>query len=83
MKIILLTAAILMFSFAACAQNQTSKDAMGNKKAESVKTQRSKTEPLKVGEVAPDFSLFDQNGKKVTLSEAKNPVILVFYRGYW
>lgn len=83
MKIILLTAAILLFSIAACAQKQTSKDTMENKKAASVKTQRSKTEPLKVGEVAPDFSLIDQNGKKVTLSEAKNPVVLVFYRGYW
>jgi cytochrome oxidase Cu insertion factor (SCO1/SenC/PrrC family) len=38
-----------------------------------------------VGEVAPDFTLEDQNGKKVTLSEArgKTPVVLVFYRGYW
>jgi cytochrome oxidase Cu insertion factor (SCO1/SenC/PrrC family) len=41
--------------------------------------------PLKVGEVAPDFTLEDQNGSKVTLSEArrKSPVVLVFYRGYW
>lgn len=41
--------------------------------------------PVGVGEVAPDFTLEDQNGKKITLSEArvKNPVVLVFYRGYW
>ncbi len=83
MKTILLTAAILIFSFAVFAQKQPLKDKPENKKAESVKIQRNKTEPLKVGEVAPDFSLFDQNGKKVTLSEAKNPVVLVFYRGYW
>jgi cytochrome oxidase Cu insertion factor (SCO1/SenC/PrrC family) len=38
-----------------------------------------------VGEVAPDFTLEDQNGQKVVLSDArgKSPVVLVFYRGYW
>lgn len=41
--------------------------------------------PVAVGEVAPDFTLEDQNGQKVTLSDArgKSPVVLVFYRGYW
>ena len=41
--------------------------------------------PVAVGDAAPDFTLEDQNGKKVTLSDArgKNPVVLVFYRGYW
>jgi cytochrome oxidase Cu insertion factor (SCO1/SenC/PrrC family) len=41
--------------------------------------------PLGVGEAAPDFTLDDQRGRKVTLSEAraKGPVVLVFYRGYW
>ncbi|MGD6794851.1 peroxiredoxin-like family protein [Metabacillus indicus] len=40
---------------------------------------------LKVGEKAPDFTLPDATGKKVTLSEElKNgPVILTFYRGGW
>ena len=42
-----------------------------------------KTEPLKIGETAPDFALTDQNGKKVTLSKLKVPVVLVFYRGFW
>ena len=44
-----------------------------------------RTGPIAVGEVAPDFTLEDQNGKKVTLSDArgKSPVVLVFYRGYW
>lgn len=44
-----------------------------------------RTSPIAVGEVAPDFTLEDQNGRKVTLSEArgKQPVVLVFYRGYW
>ena len=41
--------------------------------------------PVGVGDVAPDFTLADQNGQKITLSDArgKSPVVLVFYRGYW
>ena len=44
-----------------------------------------RTDPVAVGEVAPDFTLQDQSGHKVTLSDArgKSPVVLVFYRGYW
>ncbi len=44
---------------------------------------KSKTEPLAVGGVAPDFTLNDQNGKAVTLSKVGKPTILVFYRAYW
>lgn len=41
--------------------------------------------PVQVGETAPDFTLEDEMGRKVTLSEArgKTPTVLVFYRGYW
>lgn len=41
--------------------------------------------PLAVGEMAPDFTLEDQMGSKVTLSSVRGqmPVVLVFYRGYW
>ena len=41
--------------------------------------------PISVGEVAPDFTLEDQDGNRVTLSDVrgKSPVVLVFYRGYW
>jgi cytochrome oxidase Cu insertion factor (SCO1/SenC/PrrC family) len=41
--------------------------------------------PVAVGELAPDFTLEDQNKTKVTLSAARNksPAVLVFYRGYW
>ncbi len=40
--------------------------------------------PIGVGDVAPNFTLEDQNKSKVTLSDAsKGPVVLVFYRGYW
>jgi cytochrome oxidase Cu insertion factor (SCO1/SenC/PrrC family) len=44
-----------------------------------------RTGPVAVGEVAPDFTLEDQSGHKVTLSDArgKSLVVLVFYRGYW
>lgn len=41
--------------------------------------------PIGVGDVAPDFTLEDQNGHKIALADARgqNPVVLVFYRGYW
>ena len=41
--------------------------------------------PVAVGEIAPDFTLVDHHGTKVTLSDSKgkSPVVLVFYRGYW
>jgi cytochrome oxidase Cu insertion factor (SCO1/SenC/PrrC family) len=44
-----------------------------------------RTSPIAVGDVAPDFTLEDQNRNKVTLSDSrsKNPVVLVFYRAYW
>jgi peroxiredoxin len=40
---------------------------------------------LAVGAQAPDFTLANQIGRRVTLSEetAKGPVILTFYRGEW
>jgi cytochrome oxidase Cu insertion factor (SCO1/SenC/PrrC family) len=40
--------------------------------------------PPLAGEVAPDFTLADQNGKAVRLTAARGgKVVLVFYRGYW
>jgi cytochrome oxidase Cu insertion factor (SCO1/SenC/PrrC family) len=41
--------------------------------------------PIGVGDIAPDFTLEDQNRNKVTLTDVrgKSPVVLVFYRGYW
>lgn len=40
---------------------------------------------VKAGEAAPDFTLEDQDGNPVALSDYKNKktVVLVFYRGYW
>ena len=40
---------------------------------------------VKVGQVAPDFTLEDSDGKAISLSDfrGKKSVVLVFYRGYW
>ena len=66
---------LLLFVFLGTAANQIS--------GQAAATTRSKTDPVAVGETAPDFSLADQAGKKVRLSGSKNPTVLVFYRGYW
>lgn len=42
-------------------------------------------EGLKVGNLAPDFSAKDQEGKTISLKQAlqKGPVVILFYRGQW
>jgi len=47
--------------------------------------QSAETAPVQVGEKAPDFTLEDQEGKKVALSSqyGKTTMVLVFYRGSW
>ncbi len=47
--------------------------------------QAPRPEPIKTGDIAPDFALTANDGKIVELSKAvKNaPAVLVFYRGYW
>jgi cytochrome oxidase Cu insertion factor (SCO1/SenC/PrrC family) len=46
---------------------------------------RPRNEPVKIGEMAPNFTLEDQNGQKVTLSALRGsaPTVLAFYRGNW
>ena len=41
--------------------------------------------PVASGDVAPDFTLTDQNGRthKLSAERGKRPVVLVFYRGFW
>jgi len=41
--------------------------------------------PAGVGDIAPDFTLPDQDGRRHTLSaeRGKNAVVLIFYRGHW
>ena len=74
-----ITLALMIVGMAGATGGST----MNNQQSPS-KTKARNT-PVGVGEVAPDFTLEDQNGQKVKLSEArgKSPVVLVFYRGYW
>jgi len=40
--------------------------------------------PSAIGQIAPDFTLRDQNGKDFKLSDQRGHwVLLFFYRGYW
>ena len=75
LKIFLFLSLLVFFTLSLAAQEKTKDD--------KAPFGRSKTAPLKVGETAPDFTLNDQSGKQTTLSKAKMPVVLVFYRGYW
>ncbi len=40
---------------------------------------------VRVGDQAPDFTLEDTDGSKISLAEFRNnkKVVLVFYRGHW
>lgn len=40
---------------------------------------------VKVGDKAPDFTLEDMNGERISLSDfaGKKNAVLVFYRGHW
>ena len=42
-------------------------------------------EGLKVGDIAPDFKVKDNDGKEISLKKAlkKGPVVMLFYRGQW
>ena len=42
-------------------------------------------ERIKIGQPAPDFTLQNQDGKNISLSDyrGKKNVVLVFYRGHW
>jgi len=44
-----------------------------------------RNKPVQIGEMAPNFTLEDQNGQKVTLSALRGnaPTVLAFYRGNW
>ena len=40
--------------------------------------------PSAVGQIAPDFTLRDQDGKDFRLADQRgHAVLLYFYRGYW
>src|SRR4051794_487374 len=47
-------------------------------------TEAAEQRDVQVGEMAPDFTLQDENEQKVTLSELRgSPVVLVFYPFDW
>lgn len=60
-------------------KNKDSDDEMNTLTYENYK------EPLKVGEIAPEFVSFDHKGNKISLSGLlkTGPVVLIFYRGQW
>ncbi len=74
----LLLTALLTLTFSAAAQTK-----LGPKDGESLPP--ADLNRVKAGDAAPDFTLADQDGKPVTLSDyrEKKTVVLVFYRGYW
>jgi cytochrome oxidase Cu insertion factor (SCO1/SenC/PrrC family) len=77
----LLSSALLAVSLAASTAMGQSK--LGPKDGEGLPA--ADLDRIKAGDAAPDFTLEDQDGKPVTLSDyrSKKTVVLVFYRGYW
>jgi cytochrome oxidase Cu insertion factor (SCO1/SenC/PrrC family) len=67
---------VLLWMSAAYAQ-------LGPKDGASLKP--TELERVKIGDAAPNFTLEDADGKKITLSDfrGKKKIILVFYRGHW
>ena len=77
----MITRIVLGLTFAMCTVAPATLVAADKPAAASEK----RSAPVAAGEVAPDFTLEDQDGLKHTLSaeRGRRPVVLVFYRGYW
>lgn len=77
MNLRVLVAITLIIGSIACTPKPSSSPGEGDLKP--------RNSPVAVGEIAPDFTLDDQNNQKVTLSSARGamPTVLVFYRGNW
>ncbi len=75
---VLLLSALIAVSITASAQTK-----LGPKDGEGLPA--ADLNRVKAGDQAPDFTLEDQDGKPVTLSDYRNKktLVLVFYRGYW
>jgi cytochrome oxidase Cu insertion factor (SCO1/SenC/PrrC family) len=56
---------------------------LGPKDGENLKP--TDLERIKVGDMTPDFTLENTDGKQITLSgfRGEKNVVLVFYRGHW
>ena len=52
---------------------------------DGIKLKPTDLERVNVGDTAPDFTLENMDGNKITLSDLRNKknVILIFYRGQW
>lgn len=79
MRYALLTATMLM----ALSGISTAEAQLGPK--DGAKLNPTDLERVKLGDSAPDFTLENLDGKRITLSElrGKKNVVLVFYRGHW
>lgn len=55
-------------------------------RAAAAETAAPRSAPIGAGDLAPDFTLLDQDGRSHTLSgelAKQDAVVLVFYRGHW
>jgi cytochrome oxidase Cu insertion factor (SCO1/SenC/PrrC family) len=52
---------------------------------DSIELKPTDLERVKVGDAAPDFTLENMDGNRISLSDfrGKKTVVLVFYRGQW
>lgn len=77
--------ALLFFSLAISALSLTASAQTKLGPKDDAKLAASDLSRIKINEAAPDFTLEDQDGKPVSLSDYKDKktVVLVFYRGYW
>jgi len=74
----LATSIAFLILFASLAQAQ-----LGPKDGANLKP--TDLDRVKVGDSAPDFTLENMDGRRITLSDFRNKknVVLVFYRGHW
>ena len=76
MKIRLAVAFVLFFIALSCTKS-------GSNSGQEAELQP-RANPVQVGELAPNFTLKDQNGQNVKLYDLSNaPTVLAFYRGNW
>lgn len=77
--------ALLFFSLAIFSVNLTATAQIKLGPKDDAKLTASDLSRVKIGEAAPDFTLENEDGKPVSLSDykGKKTVVLVFYRGYW
>ena len=74
---------VLAFLFGSLLINAAASAQLGPKDPGDYKP--TEIDRIKVGDVAPDFTLEDADGRPISLSDfrGKKSVVLVFYRGYW